>query len=86
MAATKLRKVGGSTMLAIPPEILQSLSLTAGSSVDLTITDGVITARPTRPRYCLQQLLAEEQAAGVEPLVSVDTDWRDASPVGREIW
>lgn len=86
MTGARLRRVGGSTMLAIPPEILESLSLSAGSSLDLTVTDGVLTARLAKPRYSLQQLLAEEQAAGVDALAGVDQEWLDAPPVGRETW
>jgi antitoxin ChpS len=59
MHTTKLRKVGGSIMLSVPPAILDLLNLHAGSTVDIRV-DGnklVIEGR-SRPSYSLAELLA----------------------------
>ena len=42
----KLNKVGGSVMLPIPPEILEELTLEAGSEVRITSGDGRIQVEP----------------------------------------
>ena len=86
MTVAKLRRVGGSAMLAIPPEMLETMSVRIGSVFDVSVQDGALIAKPARPKYSLKQLLAEEQAAGIEPLAEADQDWLDAPPVGREPW
>lgn len=86
MTAAKLRKVGGSAMLAIPPEMLETMSVKIGAVFDITIEGGALVAKPAKPKYSLQQLLAEEKAAGIDALAEADQDWLDAPPVGREAW
>jgi antitoxin component of MazEF toxin-antitoxin module len=46
----KLRKVGGSVMLPIPPEMLRDMSLGVGHDVVLSSEDGGIHVRPSVPR------------------------------------
>jgi antitoxin ChpS len=86
MAMAKLRKVGGSAMLAIPPEMLDTMSVSVGAIFDLEVANGSLVAKPAKPKYTLKQLLAEEKAAGIEPLSEVDAKWTDAPAVGRETW
>jgi antitoxin component of MazEF toxin-antitoxin module len=45
-----LRKVGGSVMLPIPPEMLEEMSLEAGQDVLLSSEGGGIRVEPTVPR------------------------------------
>jgi antitoxin component of MazEF toxin-antitoxin module len=45
-----LRKVGGSVMLPIPPEMLQEMSLRAGQDVELRSEGDVILIEPSVPR------------------------------------
>lgn len=81
MTTARLRKVGGSTMLAIPPVILEELQIGADASLDLTVRDGVL--RPERKRYTLDELLA---ACDPDAALSPDERaWIDASAVGGEI-
>ncbi len=45
-----LRKVGGSVMLPIPPEMLEEMSLEVGQDVLLSSEGGVIQIEPSVPR------------------------------------
>lgn len=80
----RLRKVGGSVMLAIPPALLDSLDLRPDGTVDLSVEAGrlMVDPRPAR-RYALDELLAScDPAAESEDEAR---DWLDAPGVGREI-
>lgn len=84
MHTTKLRKVGGSVMLTVPPAILDLLDLRAGATVGIGVEGDrlVIVPRP-RPRYTLDELLAAcdpSAEAGPE-----DREWLDGGPVGGEL-
>ena len=84
MHVTKLRKVGGSVMLAVPPALLDLLKLKAGAAVGLAV-DGerlIVEASP-RPRYTLAELLAASDYS--ESRSTQDQDWIDAPAVGREL-
>ncbi len=45
-----LRKVGGSVMLPIPPEMLAEMGLEAGQDVLLSSEEGVMRMEPSAPR------------------------------------
>jgi antitoxin ChpS len=45
-----LRKVGGSVMLPIPPEMLEEMSLEVGQDVLLSSEGGIIQIEPSVPR------------------------------------
>jgi antitoxin ChpS len=45
-----LRKVGGSVMLPIPPEMLEEMNLDAGQDVVLSSEESVIRVEPSAPR------------------------------------
>jgi antitoxin ChpS len=69
MLATKLRKVGGSVMLAVPPALLEILHVQSGDEFDISIENGRLVAAPRqRPRYTLDELLARcrPRAAGTK--------------------
>ena len=60
MHSTYLRKVGGSVMLAVPPALLDLLDLSVGTRVDIGIEGHRLVVAPTaRPRYTLDELLAQ---------------------------
>ncbi|GFO57616.1 MazE family transcriptional regulator [Geomonas sp. Red276] len=84
MHATKLRKMGGAIMLAIPPAILDLLNLKAGATVGLTAEQGRLVIEPApRPRYTLDELLAEFDASAE---ISPDEQaWLVSKPMGREL-
>ena len=79
-----LRKVGGSTMLAVPPAILDLLQLKPGATVDLAVEGHRLVIQPrNKPRYTLDELLAQcDQAA---PKAAKDKSWLNLAPVGREL-
>ena len=84
MHTTNLRRVGGSVMLAVPPPLLELLKLQAGARVDVGIEDGrLIVAPRTRPRYSLDELLA--QCDETAPADDGDRDWLEAEPIGNEL-
>jgi len=82
---SKLRKVGGSVMLAVPPAILDLLNLQAGATVGVAVADGRLVVDPKpRPRYTLAELLVETQASGAYPLPAKEREWIDSPAVGDE--
>lgn len=81
---TKLRKVGGSVMLAIPPAVLDMLQLHPGAAVGLSVDAGHLVVDPQiRPRYSLEELLAQCDAES--DITAEDRDWLDGKPVGGEL-
>jgi antitoxin ChpS len=83
MHSVRLRKVGGSVMLAVPPTLLDALQLRAGTKVGLTVDDGRLVIEPQpRPRFILDEILAQCDAAA--EITDEDREWLDAPPVGRE--
>ena len=83
MYTTRLKKVGGSIMLAVPPAVLKTLELSTDSEVGMTIDNGCLIIEPQRrPRYSLEELLAQ-----CEPKAEIseeDRQWIDAPAVGKE--
>ena len=82
--AARLRKVGGSVMLAIPKAMLDALDLAPDASVGLSIKAGRLVVDPkNRRRYSLDELLAQ-----CKPSVRrsrEDRDWLASPPAGREL-
>ena len=88
MHTTKLRKVGGSVMLAVPPALLDVLRLRPGTKVGLAVESGRLVVKPQkeprkRPRYTLDELLAQ-----CNPKVArtrKERAWLVDKPVGGEL-
>lgn len=84
MYITRLKKVGGSVMLAVPPAVLKTLALSADSEVGMTIDNGRLIIEPQkRPRYSLEVLLA--QCDPHAEMGEEDREWVDTPAVGKEI-
>lgn len=84
MFTTRLKKVGGSVMLAIPPAVLKTLGLATDSEVGLTIDNGRLIIEPqNRPRYSLEDLLA--QCDSHIDMSEEDRQWIDAPASGKEL-
>ena len=85
MHMTKLRKVGGSVMLAIPPDLLKLVNLQVNDDVKIGVENGRIIIGPRiRPSYTLDELLArcnEEDFV----ITAEDRAWDEAKPVGKEL-
>ena len=81
--AARLRKVGGSIMLAIPKAMLDALDLAPDASVGLSIKAGRLVVDPKRrQRYSLDDLLAQCKPARRS---RKDRDWLAGPPAGREL-
>ena len=79
-----LRKVGGSTMLALPPAILDILQLKPQDRVHMTVDAGRLIIESIRgKKYSLEELLAQCDAPA--PLSDEDSTWTGSRPVGREL-
>lgn len=83
MPITKLRKVGGSVMLTIPPAFLDELQLVAGARVEVTIDHGRLIIKPHAPRYTLEELIAETDPAALA--ADKEDIWMTGGPVGKEL-
>ena len=84
MLTAKLKKVGGSTMVAIPPAILEQLGLKAEAQVVMNVDgDRLVLERPKRPKYKLEELLAQcDPKAKRNPELE---EWLNAPSAGQEI-
>ena len=83
MQTTILRKVGGSVMMTLPPAVLEQLHLQVGTTVGFEIVENSLMVKPSRPRYTLDELLA--QCDPDAPITDEEREWLDAPSVGREI-
>jgi antitoxin ChpS len=84
----RLRKVGGSIMVAIPPAVLEELKLKADTDVSLSVKAGQLVINPRqrprkRPRYTLDELLA--QCRPSRRRTKEEREWLSSPPVGREL-
>ena len=87
MITVTIRRQGGAAVVTIPADLLKLLDVEVGSTLQLEVADGAITARPavSRKRYRLTELLR-----GVTPrlmaTLNAQTTWaRDGGSVGREL-
>jgi antitoxin ChpS len=80
----RLRKVGGSVMLAIPRAMLDALELAPDASVGLSVKAGKLVVDPQkRRRYSLDELLAQCNPAARRS--REDRIWQKSRRVGHEI-
>ena len=89
MHTAKLRTVGGSTMVAIPPVLLEALKLAPKAEVSMRIEGGMIVIEPKvrrRGRIGLKARLALcDPNAPLPPEVAADIEaWMNLVPVGQE--
>ena len=80
MATTQVSKWGNSLGLRLPKAVAREAQLGEGDTVDVTVDDGAIVIRPSRPRYSLDELVRR-----ITPKNRHDeTAWD--SPLGNEVW
>ena len=84
MHTTKLRKVGGSVMLAVPPALLDILHLQPGAQVGIAVQGGRLIVEPQqRRRYTLDELLARCNPKARR--TQEEQEWLRSKPVGGEL-
>lgn len=82
MNTATLRAVGGSVSINLPPALLRTLGLRAGSQVAVAVEGGRLVLSPKRPRYTLDELLA-----GMKPGdMPTAPGWAEGKAVGAEVW
>jgi antitoxin component of MazEF toxin-antitoxin module len=89
MPSVKLRKVGGSISAAIPPHILDALSLGAGSELLIEVDNGRVVMSPALPKGRIgiaARLAMCDFSVPLSPeRQAEDTAWDRMKPVGREV-
>jgi antitoxin MazE len=78
----KIQKWGNSLAVRIPKSFAVQTQIEQDSVVDLSLVNGEIVVKPQKdkPKYTLEQLLAEITDENIHP----ETDW--GNPVGKEIF
>jgi antitoxin MazE len=56
-ATTQIARWGNSLGLRLPKSVAREARLDEGDTVELSVDNGVIVIRPTRPRYALDALV-----------------------------
>ncbi len=85
MHSAKLRTVGGSTMVAIPPAVLEALNLASKSEVSISIEGNKLVITPKV--RCKPHLSYAERMAMCDPNAPIsptEQEWIDAPRMGRE--
>ena len=78
---TKIQRWGNSLGLRIPRPFAEEAGVWAGSEVDLSIQDGDLVVKPTRPRkFRLKVLLRRITAKNLHG------ELETGGAVGREVW
>lgn len=84
MTERAIRQSGGAKIISIPKAIVETLGLSVGSVLDLSIKDDQIVLKPVINEVSLENLLegcSRENFA----LTDEDKEWLHATPVGKEI-
>jgi antitoxin MazE len=77
---TQVSKWGNSLGLRLPKSIAREAHLDEGDTVDVSVDNGAIVIRPSRPRYSLAELVDRITARNRH----AETDW--GKPLGHEAW
>jgi antitoxin MazE len=78
---TVVRKWGNSLAVRLPQHVVESLSVSEGSALNVKVEAGELVMRPTRPKYRLEDLLKNHKP---EHNHNCDEVW--GMPVGNEAW
>jgi antitoxin MazE len=79
-ATTQIAKWGNSLGLRLPKSVAREAEVGEGDTVDVSVRNGTIVIRPSRPVYSLEQLVAK-----ITPRNRHDeSDW--GAPAGHEAW
>ncbi len=78
--STQIAKWGNSLGLRLPKSVAREAEVGEGDTVDVSVRNGAIIIRPSRPTYSLERLVAK-----ITPRNRHDeSDW--GAPVGQETW
>jgi antitoxin MazE len=77
---TQVSKWGNSLGLRLPKSVAREAQLDEGDTVDVSVRNGAIVIRPSRPTYSLKQLVAKITPRNRH----TEIDW--GAPVGHEAW
>ncbi len=77
---TQIAKWGNSLGLRLPKSVALDAKLDEGDTVDVSVRNGAIVIRPTRPAYSLDQLVAGITAKNRH----VESEW--GASAGHEAW
>ena len=77
---TQVSKWGNSLGLRLPKSVAREARLDDGDTVDVSVENGTIVIRPTRPRYSLDELVSRITRKNRHD----ESDW--GGPVGDEVW
>lgn len=89
MTTVSIRRQGGAAIMTIPAEVLKTLHLDVGATLELSVSENGFTAQPVakprRRRYTLRELLRGATPETMRQLTE-ETAWaREGEPVGREL-
>ena len=85
MANAKLRQVGGSTVVAIPPALLKQLKLAVDSRVTVSVEKDQLVIKPeARPRYSLAQIMGQCDLTAPLRRSKAERAFMDAPRAGKE--
>ena len=77
---TQLSKWGNSLALRLPKSVTREVQLGEGDTVQVSVDNGTIVIRPSRPRYSLDELVRR-----ITPKNRHDeSNW--GGPLGDEVW
>ena len=79
-ATTQIAKWGNSLGLRLPKAVAREARMDEGDIVDVSVENGAVVIRASRPTYSLEQLVAGITARNRHD----ESDW--GTPVGREVW
>ncbi len=79
--STQIAKWGNSLGLRLPKSVALEARLDEGDTVQVSVADGAIVLKPTRPAYSIDALVAKITRRNRHD----ETDW-GAAPVGHELW
>lgn len=84
MSELQIRKSGGASIVSIPKPILESLGLSVGSVVDLTVENHKIVLTPKSRETTLEELLAASPKSKLK-INAEDKEWLSSAAVGQEL-
>lgn len=84
MSELQIRKSGGASIVSIPKPILESVGLSVGSVVDVTVEDHKIVISPKSTETSLEELLAASPRSKLK-IQQEDKDWLSSPAVGQEL-